>query len=43
MPGMSEKWAERQIAVRVLIYAFVTHAIAGFIWLLFYLGGHAEH
>ncbi|GAA0415842.1 DUF6126 family protein [Streptomyces luteireticuli] len=38
----SEKWAERQIALRVSVYVFVTHAIAGFIWLLFYLGDHAD-
>ncbi|MCQ8768431.1 DUF6126 family protein [Streptomyces sp. KLMMK] len=39
---MSEKRAERQVAFRVLIYVFVTHLFAGFIWLLFYLGGHAD-
>ncbi|WP_367133897.1 MULTISPECIES: DUF6126 family protein [Streptomyces] len=38
----SEKRAERQVALRVLVYVFVTHLIAGFIWLLFYLGGHAD-
>ncbi|MDT0449573.1 DUF6126 family protein [Streptomyces hesseae] len=38
----SEKWAEKQVALRVLVYVFVTHAIAGFIWLLFYLGDHAN-
>ncbi|MGK5733422.1 DUF6126 family protein [Streptomyces sp. URMC 124] len=39
---MSEKRAERQVAFRVMIYVFVTHLFAGFIWLLFYLGGHAD-
>lgn len=34
--------AERQVALRVLVYVFVTHLFAGFIWLLFYLGGHAD-
>ncbi|MFC5720932.1 DUF6126 family protein [Streptomyces gamaensis] len=38
----SEKGAERQVALRVCVYVFVTHLIAGFIWLLFYLGGHAD-
>ncbi|MFH8789280.1 DUF6126 family protein [Streptomyces roseoverticillatus] len=38
----SEKWAERQVALRVLVYVFVTHLFAGFIWLLFYIGGHAD-
>ncbi|WP_424887159.1 DUF6126 family protein [Streptomyces sp. XH2] len=37
----NEKGAERQVALRVLVYVFVTHLIAGFIWLLFYIGGHA--
>ncbi|MFE0042644.1 DUF6126 family protein [Streptomyces albireticuli] len=37
-----EKRAERQVALRVLVYVFVTHLFAGFIWLLFYLGGHAD-
>ncbi|MEV5375822.1 DUF6126 family protein [Streptomyces nondiastaticus] len=38
----SEKWAEKQVALRVLVYVFVTHAFAGFIWLLFYIGDHAN-
>ncbi|MEV4433337.1 DUF6126 family protein [Streptomyces sp. NPDC049555] len=38
----SEKRAERQIALRVLVYVFITHALAGFIWLLFFLGDHAN-
>ncbi|MEU2873298.1 DUF6126 family protein [Streptomyces olivoreticuli] len=38
----SEKWREKQVALRVLVYVFVTHVFAGFIMLLFYLGGHAD-
>lgn len=38
----SERWAEKQLALRVGVYVFVTHLIAGFIWLLFYLGDHAS-
>ncbi|WP_220788401.1 DUF6126 family protein [Streptomyces sp. UNOC14_S4] len=35
----SEKWREKAVAMRVLIYVFVTHLFAGFILLLFYIGG----
>ncbi|MBP2406615.1 hypothetical protein SNS2_4815 [Streptomyces netropsis] len=37
----SEKYKEKAVAFRVLIYVVVSHLLAGFIWLLFYLGEHA--
>ncbi|MFE2538482.1 DUF6126 family protein [Actinacidiphila glaucinigra] len=36
-----EKYKQRAVLLRVLVYVFVTHFIAGFITLLFYLGQHA--
>ncbi|MFI2300273.1 DUF6126 family protein [Actinacidiphila glaucinigra] len=39
-PG-GEKYKQRAVLLRVLVYVFVTHFIAGFITLLFYLGQHA--
>lgn len=36
----SEKQKERYIFWRVFFLVFGTHIFAGFIWLLFYLGGH---
>ncbi|WP_372509369.1 DUF6126 family protein [Streptomyces humicola] len=36
----TEKYKERGVFLRVFIYVFATHLFAGFIWLLFYLGGH---
>ncbi|MEU7133515.1 DUF6126 family protein [Streptomyces sp. NPDC046261] len=38
----SEKYAEKAVGWRVLIYVVFGHVLAGFIWLLFYLGAHAE-
>ncbi|MER0244989.1 DUF6126 family protein [Streptomyces sp. HSW2009] len=38
----SESWLERGVAIRVGFYVFGTHLFAGFIWLLFYLGQHAN-
>ncbi|GAA2914360.1 hypothetical protein GCM10020221_07600 [Streptomyces thioluteus] len=38
-----EKYAEKAIGWRVLIYIVLGHLLAGFIWLLFYLGSHASH
>ncbi|WSU43902.1 DUF6126 family protein [Streptomyces sp. NBC_01089] len=38
----SESWKERGVALRAFLYIFGTHVFAGFIWLLFYLGGHAN-
>ena len=32
----------RGVAVRAAIYIFGTHLIAGFVWLLFYLGEHSS-
>lgn len=32
----------RGVALRAGIYIFGTHLIAGFVWLLFYLGEHAS-
>ncbi|MEV6780162.1 DUF6126 family protein [Streptomyces syringium] len=37
----SEKYKEKAVAFRVLIYVVVSHLLAGFIWLLFHLGEHA--
>lgn len=38
----SERWKERGVALRVFVYVFVTHLFAGFVWLLFYIGEHAD-
>ncbi|GAA3075977.1 hypothetical protein GCM10020000_71650 [Streptomyces olivoverticillatus] len=38
----SEEYKERWVAWRVLVYVVVGHFLAGFIWLLFYLGAHAK-
>nr|WP_313896580.1 DUF6126 family protein [Streptomyces sp. GC420] len=40
--GESEKWLERGLALRVFVYVFATHLFAGFVYLLFYLGEHAQ-
>ncbi|MFE0179115.1 DUF6126 family protein [Streptomyces sp. NPDC059002] len=37
-----ESRKERGIALRVGFYIFGTHLFAGFVWLLFYLGQHAN-
>ncbi|MGW3974704.1 DUF6126 family protein [Streptomyces ardesiacus] len=37
-----ESWLERGIALRAGFYIFGTHLFAGFVWLLFYLGEHAN-
>jgi hypothetical protein len=37
-----ESWIERGVAIRAGFYIFGTHAFAGFVWLLFYLGEHAH-
>ncbi|MDX3094833.1 DUF6126 family protein [Streptomyces sp. ME01-24h] len=37
----SDRYKQRAVLLRVLVYVFVTHFIAGFITLLFYLGRHA--
>ncbi|WSF37054.1 DUF6126 family protein [Streptomyces sp. NBC_01351] len=33
---------ERGVALRAFFYIFGTHAFAGFVYLLFYLGEHAK-
>ncbi|WP_254711607.1 DUF6126 family protein [Streptomyces sp. TRM64462] len=37
-----ERWKEKGVALRVFVYVFVTHALAGFVWILFYVGDHAN-
>ncbi|MFE2553477.1 DUF6126 family protein [Streptomyces sp. NPDC059355] len=37
-----EKWKAKGVAMRAFFYIFGTHVFAGFIWLLFYLGQHAQ-
>lgn len=37
-----ESWKERNLKLRVFVYIFGTHIIAGFVMLLFYLGQHAD-
>ncbi|MBB1243011.1 hypothetical protein GL263_05445 [Streptomyces durbertensis] len=37
--GGSERWKERSVWLRVFVYVFVTHLFAGFVMLLFYVGG----
>ncbi|MEU6347677.1 DUF6126 family protein [Streptomyces sp. NPDC046977] len=37
-----ERWLERGVALRAFFYIFGTHLFAGFVWLLFYIGGHAH-
>ncbi|WP_405927351.1 DUF6126 family protein [Streptomyces sp. NBC_00035] len=37
-----EDWIERGVAIRAGFYIFGTHLFAGFVWLLFYLGEHAN-
>ncbi|WP_199807544.1 DUF6126 family protein [Streptomyces sp. NRRL F-5650] len=38
----SERRFERGVALRAGFYIFGTHLLAGFIWLLFYVGEHAH-
>lgn len=38
----TEKYKQRGVLLRVLVYVFVSHIFAGFVILLFYLGGHAQ-
>lgn len=37
-----DSWIQRGVVIRAGIYIFGTHLIAGFVWLLFYLGEHAN-
>jgi hypothetical protein len=41
-PMDRDSWIERGVAIRAGVYIFGTHLIAGFVWLLFYLGDHAN-
>ncbi|MFG3347632.1 DUF6126 family protein [Streptomyces sp. NPDC048018] len=36
-----EGWKERGVMLRVFVYVFATHAFAGFVWLLFFVGQNA--
>ncbi|WNI16797.1 DUF6126 family protein [Actinacidiphila sp. ITFR-21] len=38
----SERYKERGVVLRVLIYVVAGHLFAGFLWLLFYLGAHSH-
>jgi hypothetical protein len=38
----AERRFERGVALRAGFYIFGTHLLAGFIWLLFYVGEHAH-
>jgi hypothetical protein len=37
-----EKWKEKGVVLRAFFYIFGTHLFAGFVYLLFYLGQHAQ-
>lgn len=37
-----EKWKENGVLLRAFFYIAGTHLFAGFVWLLFMLGEHAE-
>lgn len=37
-----EKWKENGVLLRAFFYIAGTHLFAGFVWLLFLLGEHAE-
>jgi hypothetical protein len=37
-----EKWKERGVMLRVFVYVFATHLFAGFVWILFAVGRHAQ-
>ncbi|MEF2524762.1 MULTISPECIES: DUF6126 family protein [Streptomyces] len=37
-----EKWLQKGVALRAFFYIVGTHLFAGFVWLLFYLGQHAQ-
>ncbi|WP_240137005.1 DUF6126 family protein [Streptomyces sp. MUM 178J] len=38
----SESWKERGVALRVFVYVFASHLFAGFVYLLFYVGGQGN-
>ncbi|MCX5402440.1 DUF6126 family protein [Streptomyces sp. NBC_00335] len=37
-----ERWLAKGVALRAFFYIFGTHLFAGFVYLLFYLGQHAQ-
>ncbi len=37
-----DNWKGKGVALRAFFYIFGTHLFAGFVWLLFYLGQHAQ-
>ncbi|WP_219664960.1 DUF6126 family protein [Streptomyces bambusae] len=37
-----ESWKEKGVVLRAFFYIFGTHVLAGFVYLLFYLGQHAQ-
>ncbi|WP_371619535.1 DUF6126 family protein [Streptomyces sp. NBC_00454] len=37
-----ERWLAKGVALRAFFYICGTHLFAGFVWLLFYLGQHAQ-
>ncbi|MGW9072653.1 DUF6126 family protein [Streptomyces yangpuensis] len=37
-----ERWKQKGVALRAFFYIFGTHVFAGFVWLLFHLGQHAQ-
>ncbi|MEU2395445.1 DUF6126 family protein [Streptomyces sp. NPDC007369] len=37
-----ERWKGKGVALRAFFYIAGTHLFAGFVWLLFTLGGHAQ-
>jgi hypothetical protein len=38
----TEKYKQKAVLLRVMIYIFATHLFAGFVIFLFYLGQHAD-
>lgn len=38
----SERYKQRGVMLRVLVYVVVGHLFAGFLWLLFYVGAHSH-
>ncbi|MER6415341.1 DUF6126 family protein [Streptomyces humidus] len=41
-PRDAEAQKERGVTLRAGLYIFGTHLFAGFVWLLFYVGEHAN-
>lgn len=38
----SERYKQRGVMLRVLVYVVAGHLFAGFLWLLFYVGSHSH-